>query len=338
VPLVDVRLANPGRKVPVIFFQFNDEHLSKTDMATVMSHASQSMSRAGELSSSMWSEAAFEGVLPGEVAFPYAVSVQTHVASRAGGEVVAGICAATLAMLDAGVPIEQPVAATAVAFSSNLHPEVDPEAENPDVPSSQASEDPLSVLKEPAVLLSDPGELDRLLSDYDLEVAGTVLGITSLRFMSGLNKSPYGISVADVERGLIRCSEDRLKVLESMGDPRRGGLAIPRLSLHPQVLPSAILPASISSEAFKVTLWNSVKEDGAVPPVRFSLSIALDAVMRAVGHSCVIKHDKYGDPSNLLVIAAKQSAIDRVRQLVLEANIAAWNADINGKKPQRRRF
>ena len=337
VPLVDVRVASPGKRVPVIFFQFNDDNLSKSDMVTVMSHSTQAMSRASELASSVWSEAAFEGVLPGELAFPYAVSVQTHVGSRGGGEVVAGVCAATLAMHDAGVPIEQPVAATAVAFSAAHHPEVDPAVTDPNIPSSLASVVPASVLEEPAVILSDPGELDRYLSDHELEVAGTVLGITSLRLMSGLNKSPYGISISDVERGLIRCSGDRLAVLEAMVDPMHGGLADPRPSLHGQVLPSAILPASLSSETFKAALWTSVSS-GVAPPLRFSLSIALDAVMKAVGQSCVIRHDRFGDPGNLVVVAAKHAAIDRVRQLVLEANIAAWNADIDVKKPQGSRW
>src|SRR5699024_8696250 len=99
-------------------------------------------------------ERALEKVLPSEEEFPYTIRVVSEVLESNGSSSQASICAGTLSMMDAGVPIKAPVAGIAMGLIKT--------GENYSV-------------------LSDIQGLEDALGDMDFKVAGTEKGITALQ-------------------------------------------------------------------------------------------------------------------------------------------------------------
>lgn len=65
-------------------------------------------------------EKAMEPVLPKEEDFPYTVRVVSEVMGSNGSSSMASICASTLSLMDAGVPIKKPVAGIAIGMAQDL--------------------------------------------------------------------------------------------------------------------------------------------------------------------------------------------------------------------------
>src|SRR5699024_8462144 len=99
-------------------------------------------------------ERALEKVIPSETEFPYTVRVVSEVLESNGSSSQASICAGTLAMMDAGVPIKAPVAGIAMGLVK--------------------TGDDYSIL-------SDIQGLEDALGDMDFKVAGTEKGITAIQ-------------------------------------------------------------------------------------------------------------------------------------------------------------
>lgn len=139
-------------------------------------------------------ERALEAVIPSEEEFPYTIRVVSEVLSSNGSTSQASICASTLALMQAGVPIKAPVAGIAMGLVK----------ENDRV-----------------VVLTDIQGLEDHLGDMDFKVAGTSKGVTALQM---------DIKIADIDRSILETAlkearKGRMKILENMNacisEPRK---------------------------------------------------------------------------------------------------------------------
>lgn len=123
-------------------------------------------------------------VLPSKDAFPYSIRVVSEVLSCNGSSSMATVCGASMALMDAGVPITSPVAGIAMGL----------------------------IMDENPVILSDiMGEEDHL-GDMDFKVTGTENGITALQMDIKVN----GVSFDIMERAMAQAKEGRLHILNEM--------------------------------------------------------------------------------------------------------------------------
>ena len=134
-------------------------------------------------------------VLPGEEAFPYTVRVVSDILESNGSSSMASVCGGTLAMMDAGVPLEAPVAGVAMGLilddASGRH-----------------------------AVLSDIAGAEDHYGDMDFKVAGTASGITALQMDIKIG----GITPAIMREALEQARAGRLHILDRMRatlpDPR----------------------------------------------------------------------------------------------------------------------
>ncbi|GLC32698.1 polyribonucleotide nucleotidyltransferase [Clostridium omnivorum] len=101
-------------------------------------------------------EKALEPLIPSEEEFPYAIRLVSEVLSSNGSTSQASVCASTLALLDAGVPIKRPAAGIAMGLVT--------------------SED---LTRES--ILTDIQGIEDFFGDMDFKVAGTTEGITAIQ-------------------------------------------------------------------------------------------------------------------------------------------------------------
>ncbi|WP_025897505.1 polyribonucleotide nucleotidyltransferase [Sneathiella glossodoripedis] len=140
---------------------------------------------------------AIHPVLPGKESFPYTLRVVSEVTESNGSSSMATVCGTSLALMDAGVPLEAPVAGIAMGL----------------------------ILEEDgqfAVLSDILGDEDHL-GDMDFKVAGTGEGITSLQ----MDIKIAGITEEIMRQALAQATEGRLHILEEMAkalDAARDGV------------------------------------------------------------------------------------------------------------------
>lgn len=130
-------------------------------------------------------ERALKAVLPDEKEFPYTIRLVSEVLESNGSTSQASICASTLAMMDAGVPIKAPVAGIAMGLIKR--------GENYSV-------------------LSDIQGMEDHLGDMDFKVAGTAKGVTALQMDIKID----GLSRSILEEALTQAKIGRMHILESM--------------------------------------------------------------------------------------------------------------------------
>ncbi len=131
-------------------------------------------------------ERAIAAVIPGVQDFPYTVRVVSEVVSSNGSTSMGSVCASTLALMDAGVPIKAPVAGIAMGL-------VIGEGGN-------------------YAILTDIQGVEDALGDMDFKVAGTSEGITALQ----MDIKVKGITPDIMEKALAQAKEAREKVLGVM--------------------------------------------------------------------------------------------------------------------------
>jgi len=124
-------------------------------------------------------------VLPTEEDFPYTIRVVSEITESNGSSSMASVCGASLAMMDAGVPLKAPVAGIA-----------------------------MGLVKEEsgfAILTDILGDEDHL-GDMDFKVAGTAQGITALQ----MDIKIEGITEEIMEMALEQALHARLHILSEM--------------------------------------------------------------------------------------------------------------------------
>lgn len=138
-------------------------------------------------------ERALEAVIPDEADFPYTLRLVAEVLESNGSTSQASICASTLAMMDAGVPLKAPVAGIAMGLVKK---------------------------GEHYTILTDIQGMEDHLGDMDFKVAGTSKGITALQMDIKID----GLSKTILEEALEQAKIGRMQILESMlatiSDPR----------------------------------------------------------------------------------------------------------------------
>src|SRR6478672_2216998 len=130
-------------------------------------------------------ERSLTALIPGEDKFPYTMRVVSDILESNGSSSMASVCGGTLSLMDAGVPISDPVAGISIGL-----------------------------VKEPNrfVLLTDiMGDEDHY-GDMDFKVAGTVRGITGIQ----LDLKIDGINEEIIRATLDQAREARREILRSM--------------------------------------------------------------------------------------------------------------------------
>ncbi len=144
------------------------------------------------------SERALLPVLPSPDRFPYTIRLVSDILESNGSSSMASVCGGTLSMMDAGVPIKDPVAGVAMGAI---------------------------VEGERAVVLTDiTGEEDHY-GDMDLKLAGTQKGVTALQ----LDLKVHGVGKEVLRKVMMRAREARVEILRTM----LGTIRAPRASLSP---------------------------------------------------------------------------------------------------------
>ncbi len=137
-------------------------------------------------------------VLPSKEEFGYTIRVNSDILESNGSTSMASTCGATLALMDAGVPIKAPVGGIA-----------------------------MGLIKEGAksVVLSDIQGVEDFLGDMDFKVVGTRDGVTALQ----MDIKIQGISLEIMKTALEQAKAGRLTILDRM----TAVLAAPRAELSP---------------------------------------------------------------------------------------------------------
>jgi len=130
-------------------------------------------------------EKALLAVMPSKEKFPYTVRVVSEILESNGSSSMASVCAATLSLMDAGVPIKEAVGGVA-----------------------------LGLVKEgdKTAILTDIAGLEDHFGDMDFKVAGTRAGITAVQ----LDLKNTGISLELLKDCLAQSREGRLFILDKM--------------------------------------------------------------------------------------------------------------------------
>jgi len=140
-------------------------------------------------------ERALMPVLPSEEEFPYAIRVVSEVMSSNGSTSMASTCGSTLALMDAGVPIESPVAGIAMGLV---------------IESEKKFE-----------VLTDIIGVEDFMGDMDFKVTGTEKGVTAIQ----LDVKTLQLSVSILTEALKHAKEARVKIMkkitETLEAPRK---------------------------------------------------------------------------------------------------------------------
>lgn len=130
-------------------------------------------------------ERALEKVIPDDKEFPYTIRLVSEVLESNGSTSQASICASTLAMMDAGVPIKAPVAGIAMGLVKS---------------------------GDDYTILTDIQGMEDALGDMDFKVAGTAKGVTALQMDIKID----GLSRDILEEALSQAKKGRMQILDSM--------------------------------------------------------------------------------------------------------------------------
>ncbi len=133
-------------------------------------------------------ERALVPVIPSESEFPYTIRVVSEVLSSNGSTSQASICGSTLALMDAGVPIKNPVAGISTGLVTN------PDDEND------------------YVMLTDIQGLEDFFGDMDFKVGGTKEGITAIQVDIKVDGLSYNI----IEEAFARTKKARQYILDEI--------------------------------------------------------------------------------------------------------------------------
>lgn len=143
-------------------------------------------------------ERSIEPVIPDAATFPYAIRLSSEIMESNGSTSMASICGATLALLDAGVPLKAPVAGISVGL-------VHEQGRN--------------------VLLTDIIGMEDFYGDMDFKLAGTRAGVTGFQ----LDLKLPGLAFQVMKEAIADARRTRMLILDMM----QGVLGAPRAQISP---------------------------------------------------------------------------------------------------------
>ena len=141
---------------------------------------------------------ALDPVIPAKEEFAYTVRVVADILESNASSSMATVCGATLALMDAGVPIKKPVAGVGVGLIKEGEQEI---------------------------ILTDMLGAEDFLGDMDFKVAGTMSGVTAIQMDIKID----GVTPELMRKAIHQAKEARLTVLDKMGEV----IAEPREELSP---------------------------------------------------------------------------------------------------------
>ncbi len=145
-------------------------------------------------------ENSLKAAMPCEEDFPYVVRVVSEILESNGSSSMATVCSASLAMMDAGVPMKRPVAGIAMGLI----------------------EDPATKQR---VILTDIQGAEDHNGDMDFKVVGTRQGVTGFQ----LDVKVGGIDAETMKQALEQAKRARMAILDEMDR----AIAEPRTELSP---------------------------------------------------------------------------------------------------------
>jgi polyribonucleotide nucleotidyltransferase len=160
-------------------------------------------------------ERALFPIVPDEEQFPYTIRLVSETLESNGSSSMASVCASTLALMDAGVPITRPVAGIAMGLIKE---------------------------GEDYVVLTDIAGVEDHLGDMDFKVAGTDRGITALQMDIKIS----GVTFEIMRDALARARKARLAILDNIAE----ALSAPRPELSdfaPRIATIRIDPEKIGA-------------------------------------------------------------------------------------------
>ncbi len=169
-----------------------------------------------EMGHGFLAEKALVPVIPAYETFPYTIRLVSESTSSNGSTSQASICAASIAMMDGGVPISSPVAGLAMGLMEDANDE-----------------------NNYKILTDIQGPEDHY-GDMDFKVAGTKKGVTALQ----LDIKLTGVSVKILKEALADAEKARLQILETITKE----IAEPRSDLAasaPRIVTTKVLPEQI---------------------------------------------------------------------------------------------
>ena len=188
-------------------------------------------------------ERALQTVIPDD--FPYTLRLVSEVVSSNGSTSMGSVCGSTLALMDAGVPIDAPVSGIAMGLVQD-----------------QDSGD--------YVVLSDIQGVEDHLGDMDFKVAGSSHGITALQMdlkIKGLDFEVLRIALEQARQGRLHIMEKMLEVLpESREELSPYAPRILTVSVDPEKIGKIIGPGGKTvralQERYEVKI--DIDDDGSV--------------------------------------------------------------------------
>ncbi|MGM0364983.1 MAG: polyribonucleotide nucleotidyltransferase [Actinomycetota bacterium] len=131
-------------------------------------------------------ERALKPMIPAEEEFPYSLRLVSEILESNGSTSMASVCGSTLALMDAGVPIKNPVSGIAMGL--------------------------IKMQDSDFVVLSDIQGIEDFYGDMDFKVAGTKNGLTALQ----MDIKVKGINLDILRQALSQAKEGRLYILDKM--------------------------------------------------------------------------------------------------------------------------
>ena len=133
-------------------------------------------------------ERALVPVLPTDEDFPYTIRLVSEVLSSAGSTSMASVCAGSLSLMDAGIPVKKAVAGIAMGLITGDNGKY--------------------------AVLTDIEGIEDFNGDMDFKIAGTRDGITAIQMDTKLK----GVTLEIVEKTLYQGKDARLFILDKMGE------------------------------------------------------------------------------------------------------------------------
>ncbi len=251
--LVAVTLAPPGQELMIESMEFS----GKRRFLLHYNFPPYSVGETGpfrgpgrrEIGHGALAHKAIRNLIPGSETFPYAIRAVSEILSSNGSSSMATVCATSLALMDAGVPLKKAVAGIAMGLMMEPQTNADDTQTNAETsqrksaveisPRGSASSPRESALLKYKILTDIQGPEDHY-GDMDCKVAGTRDGITAIQMDVKIN----GITPDMLREVLQEAKAARLHILEHMGRT----LPAPRQQISkyaPVILTTAIPPAKI---------------------------------------------------------------------------------------------
>lgn len=186
---------------------------------------------------------ALAAVLPPEDKFPYTVRVVADIMESNGSSSMATVCGGTMALMDAGVSIRQPVAGIAMGLIRE---------------------------GDEIRILSDIQGSEDHHGDMDFKVAGTQFGITALQMdikISGISREVLTQALGQAKDGRIKILREMLRVMkEPRAEISQYAPKIIRIKIHPDKIGIVIGPGGkmIKKIQEETSSTIEIEDDGTV--------------------------------------------------------------------------